>query len=481
MVSKLPKLELLLFTIFVISTFVLVWHHEPFRDEAQKWLIARDCNISQIIGMAGYEGHPTLWTFMLVPLAKFGWPIFSMQLLCWAIMCAAIYIFITKSPFHIAIKFAFCCSYFIMYEYTVIARNYCLVILGLMLFAHFFKTRKSNIFPFALSLLLLSQSQVLMLGILLGAIFIQVVQFRDFNGKQHFLFFSILGVGLVLLLWQVQRPLDSVFRIDIENFTFQNFFIGLNSFSQILVYLLNPIPVRWYFIFFTILPLFYFFKFNSLYILLYFIFILPLFVVHSFVYSFNAWHSFLPFIFLILLIWIILDEHKIKKVQKQKSIFYGNILLFFILFVSDFYNLRFFGNEIKRPFSASKEMAQIIVKNKYYLTHQLVGESDFGISPILVYLPSIQVYHPSFDAMGTFARWRFNNKLPQTSSSAHLPLDELINRCHLFLDPQKPKLLIVQKVCFDKNLLIENNLKIIDSTSSTVFGAKEESYYLIKM
>lgn len=472
---KFTKIQLLLFLIYAFGSLLLVWFHEPFRDEAQKWLIARDCGFWGIIEMAGYEGHPALWTFLIVPFAKFGFPIFIIQLLNWAIMCMAILIFITKSPFHIAIKFAFCLSYFIMYEYTVIARNYCLVILGLMLFATLFKDRKSKILLFALTLFLLSQAHALMIGVVGGAIVLQMIEYKNYSLKQQLIFFGITFLGLLLLFYQVKRPFDSIFIIDINKFTLENLIIGLDNFAKIMLYLLNPIPVKWFFIFFILLPILYFYQIRLKYLFILFVFLLPLFIVNAFVYSFNAWHSFLPFIFVILFIWIILED---KNIYNKNNFLIANILLFLCLFISAFYNLRFFQNEIMRPFSESKEMAEIIKSKKYDQSHLLVAESDYGTSPILVYLPNLKVFHPSYYEMGTFARWRFNNQ--SVSSSQILPLETVLQRSNDFLGNDKKKMLIIQKSCVSKNLIFEKNLKITDSSSSTVFGMRDESYYLIE-
>ncbi|MFC1598363.1 hypothetical protein ACFL2M_02415, partial [Patescibacteria group bacterium] len=43
--------------VFVIFSIVLNLNHEPWRDEAQAWLIARDVpNLLELFRLAGYEG-----------------------------------------------------------------------------------------------------------------------------------------------------------------------------------------------------------------------------------------------------------------------------------------------------------------------------------------------------------------------------------------------------------------------------------------
>ena len=39
----------IIFIIYSIFTFTLIFFHENWRDEAQAWLLARDCNILELI------------------------------------------------------------------------------------------------------------------------------------------------------------------------------------------------------------------------------------------------------------------------------------------------------------------------------------------------------------------------------------------------------------------------------------------------
>ena len=36
------------FFLYTIITFILIFFHENWRDEAQAWLLARDCNIFEL-------------------------------------------------------------------------------------------------------------------------------------------------------------------------------------------------------------------------------------------------------------------------------------------------------------------------------------------------------------------------------------------------------------------------------------------------
>lgn len=40
--------KIIIFALYMIITFGLIYFHENGRDEAQAWLIARDCNIFEL-------------------------------------------------------------------------------------------------------------------------------------------------------------------------------------------------------------------------------------------------------------------------------------------------------------------------------------------------------------------------------------------------------------------------------------------------
>ena len=52
----------LVFLVYIALLSVIILHHEPWADEAQAWILARDCSpINLIFKNLRYEGHPPLW------------------------------------------------------------------------------------------------------------------------------------------------------------------------------------------------------------------------------------------------------------------------------------------------------------------------------------------------------------------------------------------------------------------------------------
>ena len=67
---KQNKVNILIMTIYALSSFLLLVFHESWRDEAQAWLIARDLNFFEIIKQLKYEGHFLLWFVILMKQLK---------------------------------------------------------------------------------------------------------------------------------------------------------------------------------------------------------------------------------------------------------------------------------------------------------------------------------------------------------------------------------------------------------------------------
>lgn len=122
------KTELLfrwaLFAAYTAVTFVLILRHEPWADELQAWLIARDCTVPQIFEMMRWEGHFVPWYLMLHVFAANGAPVFCMSLLSWAFMAAAGAFFVFRAPFTLPMKALVLCSAGMLFWYPVVARCY---------------------------------------------------------------------------------------------------------------------------------------------------------------------------------------------------------------------------------------------------------------------------------------------------------------------------------------------------------------------
>lgn len=148
--------------IIVISVF-LVFHcfgsvfHEACFDEAHAWNIARDATLSQVFWeIPHWEGHPSLWHMILMPLAKLGVEYqVSMLIVTSFFSFISIWLILFKSPFPRIIRCLLPFTYFLFYQYSIIARPYCMMVLAFFILACLYKSKDNRPFIYTLGILFL--------------------------------------------------------------------------------------------------------------------------------------------------------------------------------------------------------------------------------------------------------------------------------------------------------------------------------------
>ena len=151
-----------LFTYVAINA-VLVYFHEPWRDEAQSYLLCRDLNLGQLLAQMHVEGHSCLWLLLCFPWIKLGAPIFVQNVISLAICSFAAWIVLFKSPLPVYTNVAIVFSQALFYFFAVIARCYALIPLALFLNVWAFPNRKKRPYMYALTIALLIQTHLFMI------------------------------------------------------------------------------------------------------------------------------------------------------------------------------------------------------------------------------------------------------------------------------------------------------------------------------
>lgn len=151
--------------VYIAVNAVLLYWHEPWRDEAQAWLISRDLGFVGMIRQAGIDGNPVLWWYLLAPLAKLGAPYRMIGLVSLAFMSAAVLLLLRYAPLSRWLRAAFAFSPCCVYWLPVISRNYALIPLALILIALSYKKRNTRPILYALALFFLSETHIIMEGL----------------------------------------------------------------------------------------------------------------------------------------------------------------------------------------------------------------------------------------------------------------------------------------------------------------------------
>ena len=149
--------EIAVIVIYAVFHVFLCLFHEGCFDEVHAWNIAKDGTLFEIIfQIPNCEGHPSLWHLILVPFAKLGMSYKLAMLVVTSLFSIAdVTVFELKAPFPKTIKYLLPFSYFFFYQYGVIARPYCMMLLAFLLVALSYKKRDDKPITYTLSLLFL--------------------------------------------------------------------------------------------------------------------------------------------------------------------------------------------------------------------------------------------------------------------------------------------------------------------------------------
>jgi len=111
----------------LVQTWV-AWHHEPWLDEAQAWLLVKDSSLWNLLAhLLRYEGHPPLWYLWLWIPVKLGFPYPGIWVFSVVLAGAACWLILFRSPFPLPIRLLLPWGFFLFYQYGVIARSYSLL------------------------------------------------------------------------------------------------------------------------------------------------------------------------------------------------------------------------------------------------------------------------------------------------------------------------------------------------------------------
>jgi len=196
----------------------VIWvalHHEAWFDEMQAWLLARDNSLGMLVGhYARYEGTPALWHVILWVAVRAGLPFSAIWTISAACAIAGAAIVVRCAPFPLFLRLGLLASYFYGYQFSVIARGYCLDLLLLPLAAALFSARVERPLRYALAVGLLANVNVFsfLAAAVLGLELLvrQITARRIF--QQHTLgALALAGVCGLFALWTVWQPADNGF------------------------------------------------------------------------------------------------------------------------------------------------------------------------------------------------------------------------------------------------------------------------------
>lgn len=156
----LSWVECLVLFLFATIAAVTVWFHEPWADEAQAWLIARDLGIRGILHQMGYEGSPPLWHLLLWILIRLHLPYTALGAVSVTLVAAGMYIWLRWSPLPLAVRLLVPFAFYYQYQYAVVARSYALSTFLAFAAVALWRAKPVRVIPFGLVVALLAQTNM---------------------------------------------------------------------------------------------------------------------------------------------------------------------------------------------------------------------------------------------------------------------------------------------------------------------------------
>ncbi len=435
-------------SLYCITVLFGIWHHEIWLDEAHHWLLSRDSNsLQELIKNTRYEGHPILWNVLLYGITRISTNPIWMQLLHVFIATASVFIFLKRAPFSILFKLLFVFGYFILFEYTILSRNYGLGLLFTFLACNYFEHRTEKFVLIALFLALACNTHAIFLvlsGCTMVLLFWERLQDKRLrSSKETWIALFIFGVGALVAILQILPPEDTGFFDTAGTASFSEkipkaifpFFKGvfilqdmrLTSFwnTNLLVTISKPIAAI-VGILSLLTPYFLFYKNKWLLGYSYF----TLFCVGVFFYitqlSANRYYGVL-YVMLIVGLWLqvyskkrglnyIIFEEILKKIRP--------ILIYTILTLQCIAGVFAYTKDITTPFTTAKIALKYIQDNGF--ENKTIATQSCGGMPLNAYLEG-PVYFTKLDSFESFCPW--NNPLlkgEQSNEAITLSLEELL-------------------------------------------------------
>lgn len=169
--NRTPKyVEFIFWSFFMVLFIFAAVFHEPWADELQSFMIAKEASYTEMILDLGHgEGHPAIWWLLLSVFAKNGFSAdFSLKILSFIINIASSYIMIFKFKVPKIYRILLPYTYFIIYQYGVVSRCYCLMVLGFCLLTLYWNHREKKYFQTVISMILICLSSAYGIALMFG-------------------------------------------------------------------------------------------------------------------------------------------------------------------------------------------------------------------------------------------------------------------------------------------------------------------------
>jgi hypothetical protein len=140
------RIDILLVFPFILFFFLQLAHHQMWRDETNAWaLAARSRTLGELIYFARNEAHPYLWYVLLWIVSRASASLVALKFVAAVVGTSNYLVLGLFSPFSRLEKLLLFCSYYISFEYEVLARMYGVMLLLVLLYLRSRTSRPLNV------------------------------------------------------------------------------------------------------------------------------------------------------------------------------------------------------------------------------------------------------------------------------------------------------------------------------------------------
>jgi hypothetical protein len=377
------------FVVLIVAGFAAVTafvaaHHEPWRDEADAWLVVRDIDFSQFFDWTRHAGTPALWYGLLAPFARAGLPYESQKVLHLIVATAAVSIFVGRAPISRLTKVLTVFSYYFAYEYSVIVRSYALAILLTFAAAALWRSRADR--PLVLGVVLALLCNTNAQGcVIAGAFTIALLAERALKPA------TIAVVGAIAAWWQVRTPLDParegarhLFNAAAIPWTLGNAFTptlpivaGCAIAAAVLVAITLAI------------------RQSRTGVIVLWSTVAGLLTLYSFVWLGGLRHAGFILVIALVAIWIA-DRVDLRFASAAALLLNGALLLSVCVAAG------YWIKDVREPFSGAKEVATFIRSEE---VSEIAAHNLTQCEALLPYLPRTRFWYAGLGTYGTYLKW----------------------------------------------------------------------------
>jgi hypothetical protein len=383
-------------------------------DEAQAWLLAKDTGVKDLLlKYLRYEGSPGLWHLILMVPAKLGLPYPTINIVSSVIAATGVWLFIRYAPFPAFIKILYPFTFFVFFQYGVVARNYCLISPILFLLAINYNKKDAHPYLFILLLALLaniSAHTFLIAGSIAFVHFIDIARGwkqLDVKTRTHQLIaLGILAAVAVGVIFIVKTPPDQIYAGYI-NWNIENFWIiSTRMLGGSLV--MNEYSHLWWLfgiVSFIIVGSSVWLFIKNKTALLYLLPLTLLSILFAVKYR-NLWHQGVLFLLWIFVLWINFEKYRDQKLRGlPKSVIAG---LAVVLVVQVYWCIDALNYDLYHNYSAGYSVAKYL-KSKGLDKEKIYVSGWKNISILPYFSNNIFYNHNNGSNNHRFWNWSVNN------------------------------------------------------------------------